>query len=180
MALELAHAVVYVNDMAGMIDFYEKVLGLQVTDRGPLGADSTPEIVFLSNHPRHHHQLAFIGTREEVGASNSVNHLAFRVEDLDAVKRTIDTVETDGRATAIRPRTHGNAWSVYFADPEQNGVEVFCDTPFFCAQPQGRSWDPAMSEEELLAWTEKEFADEPRFGDIEDFYAEHAERLTGR
>jgi catechol-2,3-dioxygenase len=29
---------------------------------------------------------------------------------------------------------HGNAWSLYFSDPEGNGVVCYVDTPFHVAQ----------------------------------------------
>lgn len=173
MSLEFAHAVVYVVDMDEMVDFYSDVLGFHVTDRGLVAGDGSPEIVFLSNNPTHHHQLAFLNVRKEAKASNSVNHLAFRADDLDAVKSTISALEADGRATKLAPRTHGNAWSVYFSDPEENGVEIFCDSPFHVAQPQGRPWDISLDETALIEWTRGEFADEPRFGPIEEFYDGH-------
>ena len=68
MTLEFAHAVVYVVDMDNMIDFYSKVLDFEVSDRGPVAGDESPEIVFLSTHPEHHHQLAFLGVRNEENA----------------------------------------------------------------------------------------------------------------
>ena len=30
---------------------------------------------------------------------------------------------------------HGNAWSVYFRDPEGNRIEIFCDTEWYIEQP---------------------------------------------
>ena len=30
---------------------------------------------------------------------------------------------------------HGNAWSLYFRDPEGNRLEVFCDTQWYVEQP---------------------------------------------
>ena len=119
MGLLWSHAVVYVSDMDAMVDFYTDVLGFEVTDRGPIGDDASPEIVFMSQDPGHHHQLAFLDTRAEVGPSNSVNHFAFKVEGLADLKTVIEKLESDGRASKLAPRSHGNAWSVYFSDPEQ-------------------------------------------------------------
>ena len=177
MSLEFAHAVVYVVDMEEMLDFYTDVLGFQITDRGPIAGGESPEIVFISNHPRHHHQLAFLGVRNEAKKSNSVNHLAFRADDLSEVRATIARLNDDGRATDLAPLSHGNAWSIYFTDPEGNGVEIFCDTPFHVAQPQGQPWDPKLDDASLLDWTQQTFGHEPTFGDIETFYAEHGARI---
>ncbi|MCH2625363.1 MAG: VOC family protein [Actinomycetota bacterium] len=178
MALEFAHALMYVSDMDNMVDFYTNVLGFTVTDRGLIAGEGSPAIAFLSNNPKHHHQFAFLQVREDAGASNSLNHLAFRADALEDVKGTIEALEADGRATKMAPVTHGNAWSIYFNDPEGNGLEVFCDTPFHVSQPQATSWDPNMDEDELTAWTEETFGDNGRFGPIADFYSSQQELMT--
>src|ERR1044071_1346118 len=102
-----------------MIDFYSNTLGFGVTDRGPLG---DAEIVFLSQVANHHHQVAFITGRDAPQPSNNVHHVAFRsagtLDDLKALKKVL---EADPEVTEIIPLTHGNAWSVYFRDPEFNG-----------------------------------------------------------
>jgi len=170
MQLRWSHAVVYVRNMENMLDFYTGVLGFQITDRGPLGKADGPEIVFMSQVDTDHHQLAFLNVRKGEEASNSVNHFAFRVDTLDDVKQMYATLTDDGRAQDINPLTHGNAWSVYFSDPEGNGIEVFCDSPWHVQQPQARPWDVSLSNEEIADWTEATFSSEPGFGDIDAFY----------
>ena len=177
MQLHWSHAVVYVRDMPNMLDFYTNVLGFHVTDRGPLGADDSPEIVFMSQVDTDHHQLAFLNVRKGEEASNSVNHFAFRVAELDEVKQMNTRLQEDGRATKLNPLTHGNAWSIYFSDPEDNGIEVFCDTPWHVSQPQVRPWDIGQSNEEVIATTRAEFENEPGFGPIEAFYDGHRESM---
>lgn len=178
--LEVAHAVIYVRDPEAMIDFYERVLGFEVTDRGPLGRGDV-EIIFLSQTARQHHQVAFMTGRKEAAPSNNVNHVAFRssgtLEDLRALKAVLDA---EPGVTGIMPLSHGNAWSIYFTDPEGNGIEVFIDSPWHVAQPQGRPLDLSRSDDEIRATTEETFGDEPRFGPIEEFYAGRAEHLAGR
>ena len=56
MALEFAHALIYVVDMDDMIDFYTNVLGFTVTDRDPIAGEGSPEVAFLTSDPNHHHQ----------------------------------------------------------------------------------------------------------------------------
>ena len=179
MQLQWAHAVVYVHDMDLMLDFYAKILGFEVTDRGPMG-ENAPDIVFLSQVPTDHHQLAFVQSRNTVEPSNSVNHFAFRVAELADVRSMIELLGADGRASALNPMCHGNAWSIYFQDPECNGIEVFCDTPFHVAQPQGKTWDPLLSDADLMTWTEENFGAEPGFGPIDEFYAKRAQELSSR
>ena len=176
--LEVAHAVLYVHNVADMIDFYTNTLGFEVTDRGPLGGD---EIVFLSQVANHHHQVAFITGRAKPDPSTSVHHVAYRsactLDDLKALKKEL---EADARVTQITPLTHGNAWSVYFRDPEFNGVEVFIDTPWHVPQPQGEPLDLDKSSDEIVEATRARFSEEPGFGPIDDFYRRRAEHLSGR
>jgi hypothetical protein len=53
-------------------------------------------------------------------------------------------------ATEMRPVSHGNAWSIYFKDPEGNTVEAYLDTPFHVPQPHGKPLDLAKSDEQIL------------------------------
>jgi len=176
--LEVAHAVLYVHDVDRMIDFYSRVLGFEVTDRGPLGKG---EIVFLSQVANHHHQVAFITGRGEPSASNNVNHVAFRSSGtLGQLRDLKKALEAEPGVSRIMPLTHGNAWSIYFDDPEHNGVEVFIDTPWHVRQPQGRPLDLDASDEQIVATTQDQFRDEPEFGSIEEFYRRRAEHLADR
>ena len=174
--LEAAHAVLYVHDVVDMIDFYTNTLGFEVTDRGPLGSD---EIVFLSQIANHHHQVAFITGRDKPDPSNSVHHVAYRsagtLDDLRALKKEL---AADARVTEIMPLTHGNAWSVYFRDPEFNGLEVFIDTPWHVRQPQGEPLDLDKSTDEIVEATRAHFATEPEFGPIDEFYRRRAEHIA--
>ena len=78
------------------------------------------------------------------------------------------------------PLTHGNAWSIYFEDPEHNGVEVFIDTPWHVQQPQAKPLDLTKSNEEIVATTQAFFADEPEFGDLGEFYERRGAHLAER
>ena len=169
MSLRLAHAVVYVRDLDEMLDFYCGVLGFDVTDRGPV-FEGGPDIVFLSQ-AEDHHQLAFLPLRKGDDRPNSVDHIAFRVDSLDELRVFVAAVESDGRATELRPLSHGNAWSLYLRDPELNGIELFVDTPWHVAQPQGQAISFEWDDAELREWTEKTFGEEPGFSPIEDYYA---------
>ncbi len=166
----------YVHDVERMIEFYTNTLGFEVTDRGPLGGD---EIVFLSQTANHHHQLAFITGRDEPEPSSNLNHVAFRsAGTLDDLKALNKALEADVGVTEIMPLTHGNAWSVYFRDPEFNGVEVFIDTPWHVRQPQGEPLDLDKPNDEIVEATRAHFSTEPEFGPIDDFYSRRAEHLA--
>ena len=169
MQLDWSHAVLYVRDEAAMLDFYTRVLGFREVDRGPLGPDA-PEIIFLSQSIEEHHQLAMLPVRKDDERSNSVNHFAFRTgefADLQALNATLENID----GVKIAPLSHGNTLSLYFNDPENNGLEVFWDTPWQVAQPQGKPWDVALSEAEALDWVQQNFQDEPEFALRADYEA---------
>lgn len=172
MNISWSHCVLRVRDIDAMVSFYEDLLGFRVADRGLLGPDG-PEIVFMSGSSSDHHQIAFAAYRGPEEAS-SLEHNAFRTDSIADVKEMVERLSADDRVASHAPVTHGNAVSVYFSDPEGNGIEVFCDTPWHVKQPQLKGWDPKQSPEEILAHVEAEFRDEPEFGPMENYRAEKA------
>lgn len=168
MRLTWSHAVLYVRDQQKMLEFYTNVLGFKITDRGPLG-ENAPEIVFLSNDPGEHHQVAMIQTRQDEAPSNSVNHFAFRVENFEDVS-SLNEKLCGLEGIKIMPLSHGNTLSIYFNDPEGNGIEVFWDTPWHVRQPQGKPWDASLSKADALRWVEENFRGEQGFEPRDDYY----------
>lgn len=167
MRLSWSHAVLLVRNEELMLDFYTRVLGFQVTDRGPL-EDNMPDVIFLSQDPDEHHQLGMMAVRQGDDPPNTVHHFAFRVDSFEDVRelgRKLDPID----GIEIHPLTHGNALSVYFNDPEGNGLEVFWDTPWHVAQPMARPWDLSMNEEQALEWIKSQFGENPEFCPIEEY-----------
>jgi len=161
MKLSWSHAVLNVRDLEAMLAFYTSVLGFSISDRGDL-AENAPEIVFLSNDPKEHHLIAMIPMREGETQGSPLNHLAFRVAnfgDVQGLHKTLSAMEEIN----ILPLSHGNTLSLYFNDPEGNGLEVFWDTPWHVAQPQGKVWDTSLTQDAAVAWVEENFSSEPSF-----------------
>jgi catechol-2,3-dioxygenase len=177
MQLQWSHAVIYVKDLESMLKFYCDTLGFEITDRGPLGK-SPLEIVFLSQIPNDHHQIAMIATRKDESPSNSVNHFAFRIQDFADLKTLHTTLAA--QEIKVNPLSHGNTLSLYFSDPESNGIEVFWDTPWHVAQPQVKPWDVSLTDKEALDWVKKEFSDEPGFGPLEDYYKQRVIEMSAK
>ena len=173
MKLSWSHAVLNVRDLDVMLNFYTDVLGFTISDRGPLGPGA-PDIVFMSNDPDEHHQVAMVPDRQGETAGNPLNHLAFRVESFDDVKSLHDRLTSEG--TDILPLSHGNTLSLYFNDPEGNGLEVFWDTPWHVQQPQGKVWDTGLERDAALAWVEENFSSEPGFAAQEQSGADFVNR----
>jgi catechol 2,3-dioxygenase len=165
MKLSWSHAVLNVKDEKKILDFYTGTLGFAVSDRGPI-VENGPNIIFMSQNPDEHHQLAVVTSRKDDDPSNSLNHLAFRVESFDDVKTLKDKLKSTG--VDILPLSHGNTLSLYFNDPEGNGLEVFWDTPYHAAQPDGIVWDTDLDQEQALAWVEETFSSKPGFSKRED------------
>ena len=83
-------------------------------------------------------------------------------------------MSADERVRYAVPVTHGNAVSVYFADPEGNGIEVFCDTPWHVRQPIVGNWNPEESDETILEKIRAEYAPTDEFMPMGDYRAERA------
>ena len=146
----LSHLGIFVRDIELIERFYTRVFGLIATDRG-VGKTFRNELVFLTGDPRQHHQLVLSSGRAAEGAS-TVMQLSFMVDSLDDMRSTRDIALAEG-ATGLIGLNHGNAWSIYFDDPEGNKVEVYLDTPFHVPQPCGETLNLDQSDEALLAET---------------------------
>lgn len=171
MNVQWSHCVLKVRDIDAMVAFYCDALGFRVADRGPLGPDT--DICFLSGSSTDHHQIAFTtGRSPEDGGS--LDHNAFRVDSVADVKEVYHRIAADDRSPYAAPITHGNAVSVYFADPEGNGIEVFCDTPWHVKQPQVNKWDPSLDDDAVLASVEEMFKDTGEFMPMEQYKTQQA------
>ena len=72
---------------------------------------------------------------------------------------------------------HGNAWSLYFLDPEGNRVEVYIDSPWHVPQPHGDELHLEMSNDELMRTTLDAIRNDPGFMPREQFEAEMQRKL---
>jgi len=149
---QLTHVGIYVKDMEIMQTFYAEVFGLAVTDQGTR-PDFHLDITFLSASPGEHHQLVLVGGREDDANANVAQQISFVVASLDEVREMRDRVVAAG-AEVRRQITHGNAWSVYFGDPEGNTIEVYAHTPWYIRQPAAIPFDLDQTNDEIMAWTE--------------------------
>jgi catechol-2,3-dioxygenase len=175
--LSFSHMGIFVADIERMQDFYTRVLGFAVTDRGPLEtARGAVELVFLSRDPREHHQIILASGRPAQPGFNVVNQISFRAEDFAGLREMHRRLEQEGM-DAIAPVSHGNALSVYFRDPEGNRLELFVDTPWYCRQPLRIPMDMKLSDTELWAWVEAGARAQPDFKPVEAWRAELAKKL---
>ena len=158
--VSFSHFGIYVTDLARMEDFYTRVLGLLVSDRGQVPGGS--DLVFLSRDPDEHHQIVLATGRPPGVEFNVVNQISFKLATLADLKAMHARARDEG-TKQFRIVTHGNAWSVYFADPEGNRVEVFVDTPWHTPQPVVEPFDIEAPVEVIERETEALCRNRPGF-----------------
>jgi catechol 2,3-dioxygenase len=126
-----------------------------------------------------HHQMVFAEGRADDGQS-TINQLSFKVESLEELRTMYHRVVDEGVENLL-PRNHGNAWSVYFDDPEGNNIEVYLDSPFHIPQPFGEFLDFEQSDDEIVQTTEARCRETAGFKMRDEWAAERAKNmgLTG-
>ncbi|HZB91460.1 MAG TPA: VOC family protein [Stellaceae bacterium] len=173
-ALRFSHVGLFVTEMARMLAFYRDRLGFIVTDEGRLG-DAT--LAFLSRDAREHHQLVLVEGRPPGIPDRIVNQVSFRVATLGDLVRFWRGLR-DAPPRELVAVTHGNAWSIYFRDPEGNRIEVFADTPWHVSQPVREPIDLDRDETAILADTEALCRARPGFRPMAEWQQEVAARLA--
>lgn len=173
-----AHFGIFAFDLDRMVDFYTTVFRLTITDEG-VGKNFGHRLVFMSATEDQHHQLVLSAGRSEQSPVSTVMQLSFLVPDLAELRLNRDLAVAKG-ATELRPMNHGNAWSLYYFDPEGNRVEVYLDTPFYVSQPYGTPLDLDKSEAELLTETQRMVQDDPSFMPLDVWQAKFRMRGAGR
>ena len=173
-APRLSHVGIYVTDVPKMTDFYTRVLGFVVSDHAEDG-----RITFLSRNPSDHHQLVLVRGRSPENEKPMVQQVSFNVGTLANVQRVYRKV-CAAACKVIDPRCHGNAWSIYFSDPEGNRIEMFCDTPWYVPQPHGYEIDLNKSEDELYRETEALCRAKPGFKPMEEWRAEIGRKIAAQ
>lgn len=174
--LTLGHVTLAVRDIDRMVSFYTDVLGFHVSNRGePI--PGMGEMVFLTQDPSAHHQIVFVQTPEPAEPGFALtDHLAFRTETLDDL-RAIGERLVGAEVASIMPISHGNAWSLYFVDPEGNGLECFVDSPFHVAQPYADGLDLSAPDGDIEATTRAKIESLPEFQSFDQWRHAMAARL---
>ena len=137
MNLKRIHHVAYrCKDAKETVEFYQRVLNMDFTvafaeDKVPSTKEPDPYMhVFLDAGMGN--VLAFfeLPTRPEMGRDENtpewVQHIAFEVENYDALLAAKAHVEAEG-LDVIGPTNHGIFQSIYFFDPNGHRLELACD-----------------------------------------------------
>jgi hypothetical protein len=97
-----------------------------------------------------HHEFVLMEGRVTSDDAKVIQQISFRVpsiQDMRDYKARIDTENV----TIDRIVSHGNAFGMYFFDPEGNRVELYYRTGFPVPQPHGDLIDLERSDAELLS-----------------------------
>jgi catechol 2,3-dioxygenase-like lactoylglutathione lyase family enzyme len=171
------HAGIYVADIDRMADFYTRVVGFAVADRGPR-LQGGGEICFMTRDPREHHQLVLATGRPADLPFNIVNQLSFLVDGLATLKSLYRDIKAEPGVEDLGPVSHGNALSAYFLDPEKNRIEFYIHTPWHVPQPHRIPVDLAVPDAQLWAAVEKDVRATPGFKSREDWIAEMERKVA--
>jgi catechol 2,3-dioxygenase len=138
---------IFTDRQEEMQAFYENVVGLVVSDTG-VAHKFKRRIVFMTSDPRQHHQFVLVARQPGDPAVSPLFQISFKVGSLQMLRSVRDRAQRAG-ATNFRPMNHGNSWSLYFNDPENNTVEIYMETPWYVAQPFADDLDLSLSDDEI-------------------------------
>ena len=157
MKLKRIHHVAYrCRDAKETVEFYERVLNMKfmlafAEDRVPSTKEPDPYMhVFLDAGMGN--VLAFfeLPTQPEMGRDENtpgwVQHLAFELENYDALLAAKEQVEAEG-VDVIGPVNHGIFQSIYFFDPNGHRLELVANTQTQEQLDELERVAPAMLEE---------------------------------
>jgi len=120
----LGHVVLKVGDLARAEAFYRDVLGMTVCAHM-----EEPLMTFFTMGNHHDFAIAALGADAERPAKGSTGlaHVAFKIgNSLDVLREA--KAHLDAAGVRTRPVDHEVTQSLYFEDPDGNGVELYVDT----------------------------------------------------
>jgi lactoylglutathione lyase len=115
--LELNHVAIYVTDLKKSSEFYREVLRLEPMARP---AFSFPGAWFRLGTAQELHLIA--GRDQPFSASNSNNHFALKVDDLDDWEAHLENTGAQFNPRKQRP---DGAWQIFLRDPDGHVIELF-------------------------------------------------------
>jgi catechol 2,3-dioxygenase len=155
--LSLSHFEIYVDNVAKMEEFYTRCLGFIVTDRG----DGENGMVFMSKNPSEHHQVVLSPGRKPNTRESPMDHISFRLDSIANLRIFYNALKQ--QSTSLQTVSHGNTWSIYFRDPEDNRLEIFTDTPWHVSQPCRFEIDLQLSDDLLIEFTRQQIQNLPGY-----------------
>ncbi|MER5918351.1 VOC family protein [Streptomyces sp. NPDC001982] len=146
----LGHTGLWVHDLETMRDFYTRMLGLTVTDE-----DSDRGIVFLSSKPEEeHHEFVLQTGRTAPDGVKLTHQISWRIDLLETLVEYHKRFQAEG-VPVQQEVTHGNAYGIYFFDPEGNRNEVYVRVEKDVRQPFRKTLNLDLPLDEIEAEAER-------------------------
>jgi lactoylglutathione lyase len=125
MKTKLVYVGIRVTDLQRSIDFYTKILGMNVKGRGKI-AQTKGETVGLESEKdgfdlelNYYEKDSPFNTKYVVG--EGLDHIAFKVDNLD---RALEEAKKAGHRTILEMKADGSRWA-YIEDPDGIWIELF-------------------------------------------------------
>jgi catechol-2,3-dioxygenase len=118
---KLSHAVLRTTRLNEMVRWYKTVLNAEVLYQN--------EFLVFMTYDEEHHRLAFVqvpGLAEKPKACAGLDHLAFFYSTFGDWIETYERLKNVGIVPRV-PIHHGLSMSLYYRDPDGNGVELSID-----------------------------------------------------
>jgi len=141
--LGIGHVHLKVSDLKKAEEFYTKLLDFKVTER-------VGNYVFLTLGKKHHDLALQEIVDAEKPNENTIGlyHFAIESKSLKELAKLYFKLKKAG--VVVSPIDHGISKTLYFSDPDGNGIEVYVDTRNIRKKWKGLS--SIISENELRTW----------------------------
>lgn len=117
--MRLAHTMIRVRDLDKSVSFYTDFLGLKEVRRKPIGDEAT--LCFLSDEDENYYlELTHNHDGRDYQLGDQFGHLAFHVEDLEAV---VERVESQGWWFR-RSKPGASSKYIFIKDPDGYDIEI--------------------------------------------------------
>ena len=121
--MKLGHVHLKVKDIKSMCEFYQNIFGMEVVEY------ELEKFAFLNlSSSDAHHVIALQslpGGNENERRNLGLFHFAFEVKSLHELVKFLNTLHENN--VEYKCADQGVCWSIYFDDPEGNGIEAFLD-----------------------------------------------------
>lgn len=125
-AVRLNHAVLYVSELQRSLEFYQRVLGMEVVALEPRANAAFLRLARSGNH----HDLGLFGIGTATGPKRpgiGLYHLAWQVDTIDDLQDAQAVLAEAG--ALVGESSHGATKSLYAQDPDGNEFEVMWMLP---------------------------------------------------
>lgn len=119
--LGIGHVHLKVSNLKKAEEFYTKLLGFKINER-------VENYLFLTFGKKHHDLALQEIIDAEKPTENTIGLYHFAIEVKSMIELAKLYFKLKNKGIAISPIDHGISKTLYFSDPDGNGIEVYIDT----------------------------------------------------